>query len=104
MPSARRHPHSTPTLTLTLAFTLPLPPPPPTFTPTFTPTPTPTQAATSESRLLTEAELPEWIRDAEALLNARKAAELGPKVEVDMAPRERKSAGYKVRVRVRAHA
>ena len=31
------------------------------------------------------------------MLNARKAAELGPKVEVDMAPRERKTAGYKVR-------
>ena len=53
------------------------------------------EAATSESRLLTEEELPEWIRDAEALLNARKAAELGPKVEEAMAPRERKSAGYK---------
>jgi len=53
------------------------------------------EAATRESRLLTEEGLPEWIRHAEELLNARKAAELGPKVEVDMAPRERKTAGYK---------
>ena len=32
------------------------------------------EAVARESRLLTEAELPEWLHRAEALLNARKAA------------------------------